>query len=63
MLRSGQLNYGYVPSGASQSRGWPPRATQHALAGLGHHLFLMNFHNPTTGPLIQQLYVRQAMQA
>jgi peptide/nickel transport system substrate-binding protein len=31
--------------------------------GWGTSYFLMNFHNPKTGPIIAQAYIRQAMQS
>ena len=64
-LRSGELDYGYLsPSEYSQvgyykARGykvvaWPLWATAYAV---------YNFTNPTAGPIMKQLYVRQAIQA
>lgn len=63
-LRSGQLTYGYLPlsdyglKGYLQSRGytvapWAPEYGQSAELG---------FSSPVYGPLVRQLYIRQALQ-
>lgn len=63
-VRSGTLNYGYVP---------PQDASQiPALTSLGDTIkpwvgwdinyFPINFNNPTVGPMFKQLYIRQAIQ-
>jgi peptide/nickel transport system substrate-binding protein len=66
VLRSGNtLDYGYLPeqdsSQSSQlaSQGYTTMPWQ----GWGTTYFLMNWNNPKTGPLIHQLYLRQAMQS
>lgn len=66
VLRSGSsLDYGYLPeqdasqAGQMASQGYTTAPWQ----GWGTTYFLMNFNNPTTGPLIQQAYLRQAMQS
>ncbi len=64
VLRSGGLSYGYVPiSDLSQesvlrSAGyrivpWPSWSISY---------IVLNFNNPTVGPMLRQLYIRQAMQ-
>jgi peptide/nickel transport system substrate-binding protein len=64
-LRSGQLDYGYLPpedisqEGYFKSRGysianWPD---------FGFNDFFLNYTQPTVGPIFRQLYVRQALQS
>ncbi len=66
VLRSGStIDYGYLPTQESS------QASELANQGYttspwlswGTTFFLMNFHNPKTGPLIAQPYIRQAMQS
>jgi peptide/nickel transport system substrate-binding protein len=66
VLRSGNsLDYGYLPeqeasqSGVLAQQGYRTQPWQ----GWGTTYFEMNFNNPTTGPLIGQAYIRQAMQS
>jgi len=66
VLRSGNtINYGYMPetdssqASALASQGY----TEEQWQGWGTTYFLMNFHNPKTGPIVAQAYVRQAMQS
>ena len=66
VLRSGNsISYGYVPeqeasqSGVLSQQGYRTQPWQ----GWGTTYFLMNYNNPTTGPLIGQAYIRQAMQS
>ncbi len=66
VLHSGtSLDYGYLPeqdssqSGQLASQGYTTTPWQ----GWGTTYFLMNWNNPKTGPLIHQLYLRQAMQS
>jgi peptide/nickel transport system substrate-binding protein len=66
VLRSGNtINYGYLPeqeaaqSGELSSQGY----TTTPWTGWGTTFFLMNWQNPTTGPLVKQAYIRQAMQS
>jgi peptide/nickel transport system substrate-binding protein len=66
VLRSGSsINYGYVPEQESSqisvlaSQGY----TSSVWNGWGTAYFVMNFNNPTTGPMIRQAYIRQAMQS
>jgi peptide/nickel transport system substrate-binding protein len=66
VLRSGSsITYGYVPpaeasqSGVLASQGY----TEKQWVGWGTTYFLMNYHNPKTGPIISQTYIRQAMQS
>jgi peptide/nickel transport system substrate-binding protein len=66
VLRSGtSIDYGYVPpQEASQSSVLASQGyTSQQWQGWGTTYFLMNFHNPKTGPIIAQAYVRQAMQS
>lgn len=64
-LRSGQLDYGYLPSedidqaGYFTSRGY----TIDKWTDFGFNDFFLNFGNPHVGPIFKQLYVRQAMQS
>jgi len=66
VLRSGStITYGYVPPAeASQSSVLASQGyTEEQWQGWGTTYFLMNYHNPKTGPIIAQAYVRQAMQS
>jgi peptide/nickel transport system substrate-binding protein len=66
VLRSGNsIDYGYLPEQeASQSSELASQGyTTSPWQGWGTTYFLMNFHNPKTGPIISQAYVRQAMQS
>jgi peptide/nickel transport system substrate-binding protein len=66
VLRSGNtLDYGYLPAqDASQSSQLASQGyTTTPWQGWGTTYFLMNWNNPKTGPLIHQLYLRQAMQS
>ncbi|MGH3405161.1 MAG: ABC transporter substrate-binding protein [Streptosporangiaceae bacterium] len=66
VLRSGStLDYGYLPAqDASQSSQLASQGyTTTPWQGWGTTYFLMNWNNPKTGPLIHQLYLRQAMQS
>ncbi len=64
-LRSGQLDYGYLPAEDSnqasyfKSRGY----TINNWATFGFNDFFLNYTDPTAGPIFKQLYVRQAMQS
>jgi peptide/nickel transport system substrate-binding protein len=63
-LRSGALNYGYVPVTDIAQR------SQIVSSGYdvapwylwSMNILPMNFHNPTVGPIFDQTYVRQALQ-
>ena len=67
VLRSGGggVDYGYVPQQeASQtsvlsSQGY----SAHVWNDWGTTFFVVNYNNPTTGPIVKQAYVRQAMQS
>ena len=71
-LRSRSIDVGYVPpahlahvSGSEVLPATDPLGTAYALAPdyeYGVDFALMNFHNPTYGPVFSQLYVRQALQ-
>jgi peptide/nickel transport system substrate-binding protein len=66
VLRSGtSLDYGYLPEQeASQSSELASQGyTTAAWQSWGTTYFLMNYHNPTIGPIISQAYIRQAMQS
>lgn len=66
VLRSGNtIDYGYVPpQEASQSAQLESQGfTKVPWQGWGTTYFLMNWNNPKTGPLVHQLYIRQAMQS
>lgn len=63
-LRSGLVDYGYLPLEDTKQAGllkasgykiepWP---------GYGISFIHVNFSNPTTGPMLKQLYVRQAIE-
>ena len=63
-LRAGAVNYGYIPpQDASQvpllkSQGY----NSAPWVGWSINYFPINFNNPTVGPILKQLYFRQAMQ-
>ncbi len=66
VLRSGStIDYGYLPTQDSSqasmlgSQGY----TTSPWLSWGTTFFLMNYHNPKTGPLIAQPYIPQAMQS
>jgi peptide/nickel transport system substrate-binding protein len=66
VLRSGNgVDYGYVPeqeasqTGVLKSQGYNTDVWNN----WGTTYFAINFNNPKTGPVIKQLYVRQAMQS
>ncbi len=63
-LRSGQLDYGYLPSeDINQARSFTSRGyTIDKWTDFGFNDFFVNFTNPQVGPIFKQLYVRQAMQ-
>jgi len=63
-LRSGQLDYGYLPpedysqAGYFKSRGYQVSTWY----DYGFNNILLNYSNTSAGPLLKQLYIRQAMQ-
>jgi len=71
-LKNGQLDYGYVPaqelapaSGNQIVPATSPLGSGYTLAdadSFGIQYFMINFSNPTAGPVFRQLYVRQALQ-
>jgi peptide/nickel transport system substrate-binding protein len=66
VLRSGTtIDYGYLPTeDASQSPALAADGyTTAQWEGWGTSFFPINFHNPKTGPIIAQAYIRQAMQS
>jgi peptide/nickel transport system substrate-binding protein len=63
-LRSGQLDYGYLPASDIAQRKY---LTSHGYslaswADWGFNSFWLNYSNPSVGAIFKQLYVRQAMQ-
>ena len=64
-LRSGQVDFGYLPpEDASQASYFTSRGyTVNNWTDYGFNGMLLNFTNPTAGPLLKQLYIRQAMQS
>ena len=66
VLRSGNsLDYGYLPEQEASQKGQLASQgyTTVPWQGWGTTYFLMNWQNPKTGPLVHQLYIRQAMQS
>jgi peptide/nickel transport system substrate-binding protein len=63
-LRSGQLDYGYLPSeDLSQKSYFTSRGYKIATwPDFGFNAIFLNFTNPVVGPIFKQLYIRQAMQ-
>ena len=64
-LRSGQVDFGYLPpEDASQASYFTSRGyTVNNWTDYGFNGMLLNFTSPTAGPLLKQLYIRQAMQS
>jgi peptide/nickel transport system substrate-binding protein len=64
VLRSGGLTYGFVPltdlsqKSVLESLGYVVKPW----ASWSISYFVLNFNNPTVGPILRQLYVRQAME-
>ena len=71
-LKTRSIDVGYIPpadlahvSGSEVLPATDPLGTAYTLAPdyeYGIDYYLMNFHNPTYGPVFSQLYVRQALQ-
>ncbi len=63
-LRSGELDYGYLPSeDLSQESYFKSRGyTISDWVGWGLNTMILNYTNPKVGPLLSQLYIRQALQ-
>jgi peptide/nickel transport system substrate-binding protein len=63
-LRSGQIDYGYLPpEDASQASYFTSRGYKVVKwTDFGFNGALLNFTNPTAGPILKQLYIRQALQ-
>ena len=63
-LRSGQLDYGYLPSeDISQEKYFKSKGYQVApWTDFGFNDFFVNFLSPSVGPIFRQLYIRQALQ-
>ena len=64
-LRSGQIDYGYLPpEDSSQASYFTSRGYKVAAwPDFGFNNFFLNYTNPTAGPIFEQLYIRQAMQS
>ncbi len=64
-LRSGQLDYGYLPPEDSSQAGYFTSRHYKVVkwTDFGFNDFFMNYTNPTVGPIFKQLYVRQALQS
>ena len=64
-LRAGQVDYGYLPpEDASQAKYFTGRGYKvSSWTDFGFNNFMLNYTNPTVGPIFKQLYVRQAMQS
>jgi peptide/nickel transport system substrate-binding protein len=63
-LRAGDLSYGYVPFSDVPSVGSLKTSGYRILPWKvwAINYIAINFHNPTVGPLLHQLYVRQALE-
>jgi peptide/nickel transport system substrate-binding protein len=63
-LRSGQVDYGYLPpEDASQASYFTSRGyTVNRWTDFGFNGIILNYTNPSAGPLLKQLYIRQALQ-
>jgi len=71
-LKTGSVNVGYIPpadlahvSGGQVLPSTNPLGSAYNLAPFyqyGIQYYLINFHNPKTGPIFSQLYIRQALQ-
>jgi len=64
-LRSGQLDYGYLPPEDATQAGYF-RSKGYTVANwtdFGFNNFFLNYTSPTLGPVFKQLYVRQALQS
>lgn len=64
VLRSGGIDYGYIPPGALDQKPVIEQAgyTVEPWHGWSITYMALNFTNPETGPLFEQKYLRQAMQ-
>src|SRR5699024_5082540 len=64
VLRSGGIDYGYIPAGALEQKSVVEQAgyTVEPWHGWSITYMALNFANPETGPLFEQKYLRQAMQ-
>jgi peptide/nickel transport system substrate-binding protein len=64
VLRSGGIDYGYLPqSEVAQAKALESQGYTFApWVSWGINYMPFNFANPTTGPIVKQLYVRQALQ-
>jgi len=63
-LRGGQLDYGYLPPEDSSQAGYFSSRGYKVVAwsDFGFNGIIPNYSNPVVGPLLKQLYIRQAMQ-
>jgi peptide/nickel transport system substrate-binding protein len=65
-LRTGSLTIGYVPVQDLPQRSSLEKTQGYSFSpwyGFGFVYLPLNFSNPTTGPLLRQLYFRQALQS
>ena len=65
-LRTGSLTIGYVPVQDLPQKAALERSQGYSFApwyGFGFVYLPLNFTNPTSGPLLRQLYLRQALQS
>jgi peptide/nickel transport system substrate-binding protein len=64
LLSDGGITYGYVPfnDAAQVSRAHAAGYTTQAWPAWGDTWISLNYANPATGPIVKQLYLRQAMQ-
>lgn len=63
-LRSGGIDYGYIPAGSISERGYVESQGYKVSPWYGWSITYMpfNFANPKSGPIFKQKYIRQAMQ-
>lgn len=64
VLRSGGVDYGYIPAGSINQRGFIESKGYTVSPWYGWSITYMpfNFNNPKTGVIFKQKYIRQAMQ-
>lgn len=63
-LRSGGIDYGYIPAGSISERGYIESQGYKVSPWYGWSITYMpmNFANPKTGPIFKQKYIHQALQ-
>lgn len=64
VLRSGGVDYGYIPAASLSQRGYIQSKGYHVEPWTGWSISYVpfNFNNPRSGPIFAQKYIRQAMQ-